>query len=126
MEAWKDNLLLQAVVGILLPEEGSHQLGRGSHLPGEGSPCCWRVTTSLGWVASCCWRVASCLGWVAPCCWRVASRLGWVAPAAVSDATGRSCSKLQTGIQALALHASTAPSLRDCCPVIGVLQGSPG
>lgn len=36
LEAWKDILLLQAV-DILLPEEGSLQLGRDSHQPGEGS-----------------------------------------------------------------------------------------
>lgn len=38
LEAWKDSRLLQVVVGIRLPEEGSLQLGQGSHQPGEGSP----------------------------------------------------------------------------------------
>lgn len=38
LEAWRDNLLLQAVAGILLPEEGSLRLREGNRLPGEGSP----------------------------------------------------------------------------------------
>lgn len=37
LEAWRDNLLLRAVAGILPPEEGSLQLREGNRPPGEGS-----------------------------------------------------------------------------------------